>query len=89
MHTLFNAYVTHTYTLKVENFAGTKFRGFRGFRGSTAKFNTRETFNIAHPRNLIHAKFFHIGYPRNLIPAKVFEIGYPTNLMPPKISLLR
>ena len=29
-------------TLKVENFAGTKFRGFRGFRGQ--------------PRNLIPAK---------------------------------
>ena len=31
-----------TITLKVENFAGTKFRGFRGFKGQ--------------PRNLIPAK---------------------------------
>ena len=33
---------TYLFTLKVENFAGTKFCGFRGFRGQ--------------PRNLIPAK---------------------------------
>ena len=37
-----DAYSQFLNTLKVENFAGTKFRGFRGFRGQ--------------PQNLIPAK---------------------------------
>ena len=61
-------------TLKVENFAGTKFCSFRGFRGQ--------------PRNLIPAKLF-TTHPRNFIPAKFFHIGYPQNLITAKVSLLR
>ena len=48
-------------TLKVENFAGTKFRGFRGFRGQPRKIGY-----------LILKKIFQIGYQTNLIPPKTF-----------------
>ena len=55
-------------TLKVENFAGTK---FRGFRGQPQNLIPAKYFHIDYPRNLIPAKVFKIGYPRNLIPPKI------------------
>ena len=62
------------YTLKELIFAGTKFREFRGFWGSSAKFNSSETQKLDHPRNLIPAKFFVLSQPRNFI-AKFFSLS--------------